>query len=353
MVFFKLADFIESLDLLVIQAPMAGVSTPELAAAVSNAGALGSISVGAMTVEEARASIEKTQSLTKKPFNVNVFCHQQLACNAAVSASWLNALAPLFAQLKAKPPETLHEIYTSFNDNWAMLELLLKKRPAIVSFHFGLPPQPIINALKEAGIGLIATATNLAEARQIEQAGLDGIVAQGIEAGGHRGIFNSDDADSELSTSVLTRILAIELRLPIIAAGGIMDGAGIKAALLSGAKAVQLGTAFVACPESAANANYKTALTSEKAYQTQLMTSISGRPARGFPNALTQWVDSLREYCIPPYPFTYDAAKALQSAARANNSADFDVQWAGQGAPFIRALPAEALIQLLKSELQS
>jgi len=349
---FKFAHFIEQLEIPLIQAPMAGISTPDLAATVSNAGGLGSISVGAMTVEEASQAIEKTRSLTPRPFNVNVFCHDPLLLDPATSASWLKALSPLFEEFGAKAPEVLHEIYGSFNQNEAMLELLLDKRPAIVSFHFGLPPQSFILALKQAGIGLIATATNVAEAKQIEQAGVHGVVAQGIEAGGHRGIFNVQDADPKLSTLVLTRILATELRLPIIAAGGIMDGSGMKAALLSGAKAVQLGTAFVACSESAADANYRAALMSEKAYCTELITTISGRPARGFPNTLTKWIKGLGDSQIPPYPFAYDAAKAIQRVARATGSTDFEVQWAGQGAPLIRVLPAAELLRQLKSEFQ-
>jgi nitronate monooxygenase len=337
----------------IIQAPMAGVSTPALAAAVSNAGALGSISVGAMTVEVARQSINETKALTHCPFNVNVFCHETAAPNPARHSAWLKMLTPLFNELGATLPADLHEIYLSFNENEGMLNLLLELRPAVVSFHFGLPPKNMIQSLKEAGIILMASATNLREARLIEEANLDAIIAQGFEAGGHRGVFNLTERDDALGTFALTRLLARELKTPVIAAGGIIDGKGIHAALILGAQAVVMGTAFIACPESAADEAFRLALQSSRAESTMTTSVISGRPARGLPNKLTDFVSKVDCPPIPAYPFAYDATKALNLAAKTTGSSDFAVHWAGQGAPLARAIPAAELIEILKTELSN
>ena len=268
----------------IIQAPMAGVSTPALAAAVSNAGGLGSIAIGASSATVARRMIEDTRALTPGPFNVNVFCHAPAQRDAQVEAEWLNFLSPIFQEFEAASPTSLNEIYRSFVDDEDAFRMVLDMRPAVVSFYFGIPAQDRIQALHDAGIFTLATATNLEEARQIEQAGIKAIVAQGIEAGGHRGQFNPAKHDPALSMSVLVSLLVRHVGIPVIAAGGIMDAQGIKAALSLGASAAQMGTAFILCPESAADAAYRAALKSDRAYDTRLTAAISGRPARGLPN---------------------------------------------------------------------
>ena len=228
---------------------MAGVSTPQMAAAVSNAGALGSIGVGAETVAGARRMIEELKRLTAKPFHVNVFTHQPAIANWQREARWIEALKPVFRRFDAEPPKGLREIYTSFIVDKAMQDLIVEVKPTVVSFHFGLPPAAIISRLKAAGIVLFSSATNLSEAQRAADAGVDAIVAQGYEAGGHRGVFDPELPDSRLGVVALTRLLVSEISLPIISAGGIMDGAGIAAVLDLGAAAAQLGTAFIACPE--------------------------------------------------------------------------------------------------------
>ncbi|MWV14443.1 nitronate monooxygenase [Pseudomonas sp. L-22-4S-12] len=337
----------------IIQAPMLGVSTPQLAAAVSNGGGLGSISVAASTVEQARAQIAEVRALTARPFNVNLFCHRPMASSPAAQARWLEHLRPFFAEFGATPPSELRDIYPSFVADPAMQAMLLEERPAVVSFHFGLPEAAWIAALQQTGIRVLACVTSLAEAELAQAAGVDGLVAQGVEAGGHRGLFRPEQGDPGIGTLALVRLLVQQAALPVIAAGGIMDGAGIRAALALGAAAVQMGTAFVLCPESAANAAYRAALKGERAYRTQITTAMSGRPARGLPNRVFSEIGSPGAPALPGYPYTYDATKALQAVAAAQGSHDFAAQWAGQGAPLARELPAAELLAVLVAEMQA
>ncbi|WP_273794653.1 NAD(P)H-dependent flavin oxidoreductase [Brucella intermedia] len=335
----------------IIQAPMAGVSTPALAAEVSNAGALGSIGVGATDAIGARKMIEEVRVRTDRAFNVNVFVHGAANANAEREAAWLEWLAPLFSEFGAECPKELRTIYRSFADDDDMLALLLETKPAVVSLHFGLPSDEKIRALKAAGITLFATATSPDEASKIEAAGIDIIVAQGIEAGGHRGVFDPVAPDDGLSTFALTRLLVRQSGLPVISAGGIMDGAGIAAALDLGAVAAQLGTAFVSCPESAADEAYRNALTGPGSYHTRLTTLISGRPARALANRFTALQETVLGRLPPDYPIAYDAGKALHAAAKAKGEHGFGAHWAGQGAPLSRALHAAELVATLADEL--
>ncbi|UYY57889.1 NAD(P)H-dependent flavin oxidoreductase [Sphingomonas sp. S2-65] len=335
-----------------IQAPMAGVSTPLLAASACEAGALGSIALGATDAAGARAMIEELRSRTSRAFNVNLFVHGSPKADPEREAAWLEWLAPLFADFGAAPPAALRTIYKSFADDPDMLALLLELAPPVISFHFGLPSSAVLSALRDRGIYLMATATSLEEARAIEAAGIDAVVAQGIEAGGHRGMFDPGAPDDALGTVALTRLLVRRCELPIIASGGIMDGAGIAAALDLGAVAVQLGTAFVACPESAADEAYRAALNGPGAYHTTLTSLISGRPARALANRFTALADQLGGRMQPDYPRAYDAGKALHAAAKARGEYGFGAQWAGQGAPLTRAMPAFELVQTLQAELE-
>jgi nitronate monooxygenase len=336
----------------IIQAPMAGVSTPAMAGAVCNAGALGSIGIGASTPEAAAAMIGATRAATDRAFNVNLFCHAPAVPDEARQAAWLAYLAPHFARYGAAPPAALREIYTSFVDDPAMLHMLVALRPPVVSFHFGLPPADSIAALRSVGCVLLATATSLAEAHRLVAAGIDAVVAQGYEAGGHRGVFDPKAPDDQLGTMALTRLLVRALSVPVIAAGGIMDGAGIAAALSLGACAVQLGTAFIGATESAADSGYRAALGSAAAEHTVMTRAISGRPARCLANQFTALGAGLGAPAIPDYPIAYDAGKALNSAAKATGEFGFGAQWAGQGAPLARAEPAADIVHRLVAELR-
>ncbi|WP_417615269.1 NAD(P)H-dependent flavin oxidoreductase [Oceanisphaera sp.] len=334
----------------IIQAPMAGTSTVALAAAVSNAGGLGSLGLGSSSVEQARLQITELKQATARPFNVNFFCHQTEPDNAPRNQQWLAMLQPYFAEFAASPPTQLTAAYPSFIEHHAMLNMLLAERPPVVSFHFGLPSQAFIEALQQAGIILLGCATNLTEANAIVAAGLDGIIAQGYEAGGHRGVFEPEQ-DVELGLFGLLQLLKSQCPLPVIAAGGIMHGQAIAQVLQMGASAVQMGTAFILCPESAASQEYREQLSSAKAYETGVTSVISGRLARGLRNRMHREL-AADHASVPAYPTAYSAAKALHAAAIQHGCHDFAPYWAGQGAPLARALPAAALMAQLIQEWQ-
>ncbi len=250
-----------------------------------------------------------------------------------------------------EPPSNLREIYKSFAADDAMFEMLLLERPAVVSFHFGLPSAAKIAALRSAGIILLASATSLEEARAVAAAGVDAVVAQGIEAGGHRGVFDPTAPDEQLGTLALTRLFVKNLGIPVVAAGGIMDGAGVAAVLALGAVAAQMGTAFIACPETDADAAYRAALLDKTSVRTTLTTAISGRPARCIVNKFTALGASATAGEIAPYPMAYDAGKALNAAAKARGDGGYGAQWAGQGAALARSMPAAQLMSTLQAEL--
>jgi len=339
-----------ALSLPIVQAPMAGVSTPALAAAVSNAGGLGSLGLGATDAAGARAMIAALRARTGRAFNVNLFVHANPRSDPAREAAWLQALAPLFRSFGAEPPAALRTIYRSFIDDDEMFASLLELAPPVVSFHFGLPDAGRIAALKAAGCILLSNATNPGEAESARKAGIDAVVAQGHEAGGHRGVFDPEAVDDCLGTMALTRLLAASSGLPVIAAGGIMNGGGIRAALDLGAVAAQLGTAFVACPESGADQAYREALAGPGAERTVMTRSISGRAARCIQNRFTEW--GVRTgLASPDYPIAYDAGKALNAAAKAAGESGYGAQWAGQGAVLARPIPAAELMAVLAAEM--
>lgn len=335
------------IDYPIIQAPMAGVSTPELAAAVSHAGALGSLGLGSSTVAQAEALINRTRQLTTRPFNVNLFCHDPAIRDPQREAQWIEQLRPEFARFNRHPPETLAEIYLSFQQNPQMTELLLDLAPAVVSFHFGVPDRETLRQLREKGIVTLASVTSVEEAQQASAQGIDMVVAQGYEAGGHRGIFDPQAADGQMSTFTLVQALKQQVELPIIAAGGIMDGAGINSVMNLGAEGAQLGTAFLLCPESAADAGYRQAIKDRADGQTFLTSAISGRPARCIANG---WREMKELHAVPAYPVAYDVGKALATAAKAHGDNRYGAHWAGQGVNLIRELSAAELIQTLISE---
>ncbi|MDZ7825823.1 MAG: nitronate monooxygenase [Gammaproteobacteria bacterium] len=331
----------------ILQAPMAGVSTARLAAAVSEAGGLGGIAVGAMTPERAAAVLAEVADLTARPVNVNVFVHEPPRRDGAREAAWIARLAPLLEALDAPVPARLDDPYRSFLDDDRMLQVLLEARVRVVSFHFGVPRPHQVEALHAAGVLLLATATSVDEARTLEAAGIDVIVAQGTEAGGHRGVHDPD-RDPGLGIDELVRESSEAVDLPLVAAGGLMTGSDIARVLDLGASAVQLGTAFVACPEGSASARHRRLL-AEAEGVTAMTRLISGRPARGLVRA---WQEALgEEDAVPDYPVAYDGGKALAKASVERGDGAFEVLWAGTGAGRARDLPAGELVALLGREL--
>ena len=346
-----LTDLLD-IDYPIIQAPMAGVSTPELAVAVANAGGLGSLAIGTMTAEKADAAIADLSARTNRPFNVNVFTHATPTRDAGREAAWLETLRPYFEEFEATPPTGLNEIYTSFNDDPKMLDVLLERRPSVVSFHFGLPPQKAIKALKDVGVYLFCTATTVSEAKAVAASGIDVVVAQGTEAGGHSGTFDQERTSDGLGLMALLPQIVRAVDIPVVAAGGIGNGAGIAAALALGAEGVQMGTTFISCPESAAGQAHHDALVGEAGHQTMLTTAISGRPARGIANRLMRDTagQSLK---IPDYPVAYDAGKAIDAVAKNKGNGEFSALWGGQAAPLNKQLPAAEVMATLVADTKA
>lgn len=332
----------------ILLAPMAGVSTPELAAEVSNRGGLGSLGLGATTPSAAKQQILDTQALTDRPFQVNFFCHQSTPLDTERNQTWIEYLKPQFEKFGATPPTSLNCIYPSFLDNDDFLNIVLETKPKAVSFHFGIPHPHQIKALKDAGIMTLVSATNLTEAQAIEAAGIDLIIAQGIEAGGHRGIFN-EKFDSAIKTADLVKLITANTRLPVVAAGGIMNGFQAQYLINLGAAAVQFGTAFVQCKSSNANQAYRNALLSKPI--TQITTSISGRPARGIINDWAKLVDVAERPDAAAYPYAYDLGKQLNAAANKNNNDEYGAFWAGSNVAQIRELEATDLMNQLILEM--
>lgn len=316
----------------VVQAPMAGTSTPELAVAVCNAGGLGFVALGALEGVGAGKAIRAVRQGTDRIFGVNLFCHAPARRDAARETRWIETLRPEFKRFGATPPAVLSEIYPSFCGNDAMLSVLLAERPAIVGCHFGLPAPDQIAALKVAGCRLWATATSVAEGRAIVDAGFDVIVAQGYEAGGHRGIFDPHGLDERLDQAALVRAL-LPLGLPVVAAGAIMERSAAHAAMDAGAAAVQCGTAFLRAPEAATSAAHRAALSGG---QTAMTRAVSGRPARCLLNDFT----AIGDAGAADYPVAYDIGKALNAAAMAQGNTGYGAFWAGTGAAASVARPA-------------
>lgn len=332
----------------VIQAPMAGVSTPALAAAVSNAGGLGCVPLGALTVDAAAEALQEAFALTDGPIVANLFVHQTPRSDPQITAAFLAGIGPAFECAGAKAPECLNEIYRSFNDDDDMLQMLLDLKPAAVSLHFGAAQASHMCALKGAGIKVLATATSISEALLLEQLGVDLLVMQSYGAGGHSGAFLAPPDVSTAGRSGLMKLLeetVAAVDLPVVAAGGLMTGGDVAEVMSVGAVAAQMGTAFVGCPESLASARYRELLASGA--PTRMTSNISGRPARMLLNELLIWAEGLA-VTPPEYPLCYDAVKQLVAAKR---NADFSVMWAGEAAINSRFLPARELLETLILEL--
>ena len=293
--------------------------------------------------------IAEIRERSNRPFNVNVFCHLPAKSDPVVERAWINRLRPEFNRLGAKPPVVLTEIYKSFLEDDDMLAALLADRPKAVSFHFGVPSRDRVQALRNAGIVLLGSATSVEEARILVAAGVDAVVAQGYEAGGHRGVFLSDDIATQAGTFALVPQIVDAVKVPVIAAGAVTDARGIAAAFALGAAGVQIGTAYLWCPESRISAPHRAALKSARDDGTVLTNLMTGRPARGFINRLMREVGPISEVA-PEFPLAAGALAPLRAKAEAQGSGDFSPMWAGQAASLGRDMPAGQLTKALAAE---
>ena len=341
------------LEVPLVQAPMAGVQGTAMAAAVAGAGALGSLPGAAMTPQALLDAVGELRRAGRRPVNLNFFCHAVPAPDAAREAAWREALRPYYDELGlsfsaiSNGPGRL-----PFGDEAAAAVEAL--RPEVVSFHFGLPPAPLLERVRRAGAQVWGCATTVAEAQWLAAHGVDAIVAQGVEAGGHRGVFLPEgqafDLGAQLRTTPLLTSILQAVRVPVIAAGGIADADGVAAALRLGASAVQLGTAFLLCTEATTSAVHRAALQGEAGRQTALTNLFTGRPARGIVNRLMRELGPMSGLA-PAFPSAVNAIAPLRAAAEQAGRGDFSPLWAGQDVSGCRAVPAAQRVTELSAKL--
>jgi nitronate monooxygenase len=336
------------IELPVIQAPMAGSAFSNLAVAVSQAGGLGSLACALLSVEQARKELETIRRKTSRPINVNFFCHQQPRNDPAHESSWRRRLDAYYIQLGVDsntPVPTSNR--APFDDK--MCELLMEFQPEVVSFHFGLPDKNLLQRVRRAGAKIISSATSVDEACWLEDQGCDAIVAQGYEAGGHRGMFLTQEVSTQVGTMALVPQVVDAVKVPVIAAGGIADARGIAAAFALGAAGVQIGTAYLLCPEARISQLYRQALKAAKDNETAITNVFTGRSARGIVNRLVREVGPMSDV-VPEFPLAAAALAPLRTKSEMAGSADFTPLWSGQAARLNRELPAAELTKQLAAE---
>jgi nitronate monooxygenase len=316
------------IELPIIQAPMAGVQDSALTIAVSNAGGLGSLPCGMLTADGIAREIATIRAGTSQPFNINFFCHSPPTFDEERDVRWRNALSPYFAELGLETGAIAKTASRAPFDAVAA-ELIEDLKPPVVSFHFGLPSEQLLARVRASGAKIFSSATTIAEAQWLESKGVDAIIAQGLEAGGHRGHFLSDDLTLQMGTFALLPQIVKAVRVPVIAAGGITDAQGVAASIALGASAVQPGTAYLLCPESTTSAVHRTALKSAAATHTALTNLFSGRPARGIVNRVMQDLGAISELA-PEFPLASAAIAPLRAKAESMGRGDFSPVWSGQ-----------------------
>jgi nitronate monooxygenase len=337
------------IELPIIQAPMAGVQGSALAVAVSNAGGLGSLPCAMLSLDAMRSELTVMQAQTTRPFNVNFFCHTQPAPDPEREAIWRATLAPYYAELGIDP-EAIPSGPGRAPFSSDVAEVLSTFKPPVVSFHFGLPPAELLTQVKAWGATILASATTVEEALWLEAHGVDAIIAQGLEAGGHRGMFLTEDVSTQVGTLALVPQIVHAVRLPVIAAGGIADAQGVRAALALGAVGVQVGTAYLRCPEATTSAIHRAALEQPSARHTALTNLFTGRPARGIVNRIMRELGPLST-ATPAFPYATSAITPLRAKAEGQGSGDFSPLWAGQNASGCQELPAARLTHELAADL--
>jgi nitronate monooxygenase len=326
----------------ILQAPMAGASTPQMAIAVSEAGGLGGIASAMSTPAALRAELQLAQQSTGRSLNVNFFVHQEAVFDAAREAGWRRRLEAYYLEF-GLTPDAGKDAPTRSPFTQALCDIVIEYKPKVVSFHFGLPDAAMVRRLRDARILVISSATTAEEARWLEGQGCDAVIAQGNEAGGHRGMFLTDDIARQAGTMALVPQVVDAVKVPVIAAGGIGDGRGIAAALALGAAGVQIGTAFLLAPEAKTSALQRAALKQANDNSTTLTNVFTGRPARGIVNRYVREVGPMSPD-TPQFPLALGASAPLRSAAEAKGSGDFTPLWSGQAPTFAREMPTAALM---------
>ena len=329
----------------ILQAPMAGASSTPMAVAVSEAGGLGAVAAAMLTPETLRTELQLVQQATARSINLNFFVHKPPVADAAREAGWRKRLAPYYRELGLPADAGVGGPVRAPFDT-ALCDVVLEYKPRVVSFHFGLPDVALVQRLKAAGIVVIGSATSAEEARWLEQRGCGAIIAQGAEAGGHRGMFLNDDIGRQAGTMALVPQVVDAVKVPVIAAGGIGDGRGIAAALALGAAGAQLGTAFLLTPEAKTSPLHRAALKQAHDNSTVLTNVFTGRPARGIVNRLMREIGPIND-AAPEFPLAAAAVFALRAKAEPKGINDFTGLWAGESATRGREMPAAELTRSL------
>ena len=329
------------IELPIIQAPMAGVQGSPLTVAVSNAGGLGSLPCAVLSIDAIRSELTTIRDQTDKPYNVNFFCHTRPKIVAKREEAWRATLAHYYEEYGIDI-DSIQDSTTLEPFNWDAAEVLEEFKPAVVSFHFGLPSTELVERIRGYGSKILSSATTVAEARWLEEQGVDAIIAQGLEAGGHRGMFLSDDLTTQVGTFSLVAQIVEAVKLPVIAAGGIADNKGIAAALCLGAVGVQIGTAYLLCPEANTSSVHRTALKSLSASHTAITNIFTGRPARSIVNRLIKEHGPISVY-PPDFPTASTAIAPLRAEAERRCSGDFSSLWSGQNPTGCKDIPAAKL----------
>src|SRR5262245_40742049 len=332
----------------IVLAPMAGAIDFELAAAVAEAGGLASLPCAMLNADQASEQISKFRARARKPVNVNFFCHKPPQLNNAREERWREALKPYYEELGIDPSAPIPTGMRMPFDA-AFCDMVEELKPEVVSFHFGLPPAELFKRVKALGSVTMSSATTVAEARWLEAQGVDVIIAQGFEAGGHRGMFLSGDLNAQVGTFALVPQIVDTVKLPVIAAGAVSDARGIAAAFMLGAAGVQVGSAYLHCPESKVAAPYRAALAAAQDDGTRVTNLMTGRPARGFINRVMRDIGPISDL-VPEFPLASGAIMPLRAKAEAKGSGDFTSLWAGQAASLGRALPAGEVTHKLAAE---
>ncbi len=341
-----------NLALPIIQAPLAGGGdTPDLVVAVCEAGALGFIGAAYLAPEQINTASQSVRTRTSRPFGINLFTPLPVPDPPRNPGPALERVAPYYAELGLPPPMLPSVPATAFEEQFAAA---LESGASVFSFTFGIPPADKVEAIKRRGMFLVGTATTVAEATELERAGVDAVVAQGSEAGGHRGTFGGEFEAAMVGTIALVPLTVDAVTVPVIASGGIMDGRGIAAALALGASAVQMGTAFLTCDEAGIPNAYKEAILEARSEETRVTRAFSGRPARGIVNRFMTEVERAGTLeGILPFPLQNALTRPLRNAAAKQDRPEFLSLWAGQGARLARRQPAAALVARLAIESEN